>query len=122
MELVEVEEKYYEFMRWLRNHPKNSDGFLEQHYITSDEQERYLKIFGDSYLICLDNDKPVGYVGVIGNDIRLCTHPNKKGLGIGSFMLKKIYELCPHAVGRIKEGNTASKRLFDKCKVPYSLI
>ena len=122
MELVAVKPEYYDFVREMRTHPENSPGFIEQVEITREQQEQYMQRYAKNYYICLLYNEPVGYVGVIDNDIRICTHPDFKGVGIGSFMLDEIVKIFPGAIGKILKGNTASQRLFEKCKVPYTII
>jgi hypothetical protein len=122
MELVPVTEKYFEFIRQLRVDPRNTDGFLEQVSITPDQQKKYMENHATSYYVCLLYGTPVGYVGVIDDDIRICTDHGVKSSGVGSFMLSEIKKLYPSATGRIKKNNVASQRLFEKCEVPYKLI
>jgi len=122
MELISVTEEYYEFIRYLRTHPENRDGFILQEDITSDQQLDYMKKYSKNYFVCLSYGEAVGYVGVIDDDIRVCTHPENKGTGVGKFMLEKISLLFPEATGKIKEDNIASQKLFDKCGVPYTIL
>ena len=81
-----------------------------------------MKKHGENYFIALSYGEPVGYVGVLDNDIRICTHPHYQGTGIGRFMLSEIVKLYPQATGRILKDNLASKKLFDFCGVPYKLL
>tara|TARA_R100000963_G_C4590339_1_gene67772 strand:- start:255 stop:623 length:369 start_codon:yes stop_codon:yes gene_type:complete len=122
MELVPAKEEYYEFIRILRLHPENKNGFILQVDITPQQQVEYMNKFYDSYYVCLLCNEPVGYIGVIDNDIRVCTHPNHKGKGVGQFMLEGISNIFPDATGKIKKDNIPSQKLFDKCKVPYTII
>jgi GNAT superfamily N-acetyltransferase len=122
MDLIPITEKYYEFVRFLRTHPDNKGGFLEDASITEGQQKEYMKKHGENYFVALLYDEPVGYVGVIDNDIRICTHPMHHGKGVGKFMLSEIVKLYPQATGRILKDNVASRKLFDFCKVPYQVI
>jgi|TARA_R110000751_G_scaffold166106_2_gene272087 hypothetical protein len=127
MELVPITEDYYDFVRILRMHPKTRSGFIEEAQITEDSQEKYMSKHGKDYYVCLlyegtDFCCPVGYIGVIDEDIRLCTAPSHQGLGIGKFMLQQIKTLYPHATGKIKKNNLASQVIFDSCKIDYKLI
>ena len=56
------------------------------------------------------------------DDIRVCTVPSYQGKGVAKFMLDKIKYMYPNAIGKIKKDNIASQKLFDKCKVPYTII
>tara|TARA_R110000824_G_scaffold347678_3_gene534422 strand:- start:180 stop:548 length:369 start_codon:yes stop_codon:yes gene_type:complete len=122
MDLISVIPKYYEFIRLLRTHPDNCNGFIVQVDITPQQQVKYMSKYSKNYYVCLSYDEPVGYIGVIDNDIRVCTHPDHKGSGIGKFMLDQISSIFPDAAGKIKKDNIASQKLFDKCKVPYTII
>ena len=66
--------------------------------------------------------EPAGYVGVINDDVRVCTHPDFQRKGVGSFMLKHIKELYPNASARIKFENIASVFLFANSGIPHRLI
>lgn len=115
--------EYYEFIRILRTHPENTAGFIEQVQITRSQQEAYMEKNGDKFFICLlDDSIPVGYIGVIDNDIRVCTSPQYKQLGIGKFMLRFIKKNYPLARGRILINNVASQKLFSSVGVEYTLI
>lgn len=122
MELIAITEEYYDFVREMRMHPENVAGFLEDANITPEAQRQYMEKHGKNYYVALSYGEPVGYVGVIDNDIRICTHPHYQGTGVGRFMLSEIVKLYPQATGRILDGNTASRKLFEFCKVPYELI
>lgn len=122
MELVEVDETYYEFIRNLRMHPKNIKWFLNQSEITAEDQVKYMEKHSEHYRVCLLYGEPVGYVGVIENDIRICTHPSFVGNGVGYFMLSEVKKLYPEATGKILKHNIASRKLFEKCNIPYEVI
>jgi ribosomal protein S18 acetylase RimI-like enzyme len=114
MRIKKCTAEYWEFVRTLRNNPKVSDGFIQSKYISKTQQKKYMEKYSDCYRICLKEDVPVGYVGVIENDIRICTHPDYQKLGIGSFMLENILKEFPHAEAKIKINNIASMKLFEK--------
>ena len=115
LKLVRNEEKFYEFIRLLRNDPKNQKGFLEQVNIDSEQQKKYMNKFNDFYYVCLLGDNPIGYVGVIEDDIRICTDDRYKKSGTGTFMLKEIIKIFPNAKAKILKDNKASLNLFKKC-------
>jgi len=95
MDLVPITEEYYEFVRKLRMHPENAAGFLEAANITEEQQKEYMEVFKNCYFVCLIEETPVGYVGVIDGDIRICADPTKKGRGVGTFMLTEITKKFP---------------------------
>tara|TARA_R110002020_G_scaffold142235_2_gene314359 strand:+ start:24206 stop:24565 length:360 start_codon:yes stop_codon:yes gene_type:complete len=119
MELVPITEEYYEFVRVLRN---TQPGFLVDANITREHQEVYMNKYGKNYYICLLYKKPVGFIGVVDDDIRLCTHPSTREKGVGTFMLKEIVKMYPNATGQILKFNIASQKAFEKANVPYKII
>ena len=122
MDLVSITPEHYEFVRELRMNPQTKGGFLEEAQISKEDQEKYMIKHGQNYYVCLLYDVPVGYIGVLDDDIRFCTHPNYQGKGVGAYMLREAKKLYPNATGRIKKDNTASQRAFDKAEISYTLI
>ena len=113
MELVKCNKKYWGFVRNLRNDKKVSEGFIQSTHITKEMQEKYMEEYSPYYYVAISNEGvPMGYVGVIEDDIRICTHPKHQGKGVGKFMLKKIRGIFPNAYGKVKIDNEASKNLF----------
>lgn len=115
LKLVENNEKYYNFIRDVRLHPDNILGFINQNYITEEEQLEYMKKYNNFFKICLFENEPVGFIGVIDNDIRVATKPEYKNKGIGKFMVNEIMKLFPDAVAKIKLNNISSIKLFESC-------
>jgi len=115
MELVKCEEQYWEFVRILRMDGRVIDGFIETIPITKEQQENYMNSNSQYYRIALVNGKPAGYVGVIKDDIRVCTHPDFQGMGVGKFMIDECMKIWPTAYAKVKHGNEASSKLFLSC-------
>lgn len=124
LQLIKNEQKYWEFIRTLRNNDQIKHGFIDQNYITKEEQELYMTKYNDCFYICLENNVPVGYIGVINNDIRIATNPNYQQKGIGLFMVNKIKEINPQAFAKVKIENEASLKLFQKAgfKIKYYIL
>lgn len=112
MKLVNCSNEYWEFIRILRNDKRVLDGFIESTYITKEMQEKYMQNYSKFYRVALLNNQPCGYIGVIEDDIRICTHPDFQNKGIGKFMLKEIMKIFPTAYGKVKINNEASLNLF----------
>lgn len=113
-ELVKCTSDYWEFVRKLRNDDRVQVGFIERAEITEEQQQKYMREFQDKYFVCLLNGEPAGYVGVIDDDIRICTSPKFQNQGIASFMLSEVLKIFPKAFGKVKLENSASRRLFEK--------
>ena len=114
LKLVNNEKKYYEFIRLLRTDENNIDGFMEKVTITTEQQEKYMQKYTDCYFICLDGQTPVGFIGVVENDIRVCTDNFFKKKGIGYFMLTELMKKFPNSKAKILKDNVASLKLFQK--------
>ncbi len=114
MELVKNSYIYWEFVRNLRNMDGVREGFIKQNLITRDQHEEFMKKNSIFFWICLDNTVPIGYIGIIDDDIRIATHPDYQGLGVGSFMLNEVMKQNPQAQAKVKIENKASLRLFEK--------
>ena len=71
-----------------------------------------MKGYSQYYRIALVNQTPAGYVGVIDDDIRVCTHPDFQKLGVGKFMISEMMNIVPSAYAKVKIDNDASKNLF----------
>ena len=112
MELKKCTKKYWEFVRVLRNDRRVLNGFIRSTPITKKMQEKYMQKYSKFYRVALLNNQPCGYVGVIDDDIRICTHPDFQGQGVGKFMLKEIIKIFPSAYGKVKINNETSKKLF----------
>ena len=67
---------------------------------------------GYCHFVCCLNGEPAGYVGVVENDIRIATHPDKQRRGAAAFMLGYMTARFPTARAKIKVENTASLALF----------
>ncbi len=113
IKLVPCTKDFWEFVRQLRLDPRVSAGFIETRQITPQEQVEYMLVHHHDYRIALIGNEPVGYVGVVEDDIRICTHPHAQGKGVGKFMLAEIQKIWPNAQAKIKHANIASRQLFE---------
>lgn len=115
IELVNCSDEFWEFIRNLRNDKRVYSGFINNEFITVEMQRLYMLKNNKNYRIALVNGEPAGYVGVIKNDIRICTHPDFQGKGVGKFLLNNCIKIWPNATAKIKINNTASINLFKSC-------
>ncbi len=115
MELVECTQDYWEFVRVLRTHSENKNWFFSQTEITPEQQQEYMSKNSDKYKICLIENRPVGYIGLINNnEITYCVDPDVKGKGIGTFMVSELMKLNDNLTAFVFPQNTASNRVFEK--------
>ena len=112
-EVVKCSEKYWEFVRNLRNNIEVLDGFINKNHITKNQQAEYMKKNSKYFRIGLINGEPAGYFGVIDKDIRICTHPEFQKNGLGKFMLDELQKIWPDSFAKIKIENNASIKLFE---------
>lgn len=115
MKLVECTSDYWEFVRTLRTDARVAEGFIEQVEITTEEQQRYMSKYSSYFRIALVEEVPAGFIGVIDNDIRVCTHPNYQRRGVGKFMINNCMDIWPEAFAKVKLDNKASIKLFESC-------
>ena len=122
--LVECSEEHWEFVRSLRNDKRVLDGFIDDSHISYEMQQKYMTEYSEYYRIAIKSGKQVGYVGVIENDLRICTHPDFQGQGVAKFMLNEVMKIWPNAFGKIKINNMSSLKLFESCgfSVKYYLL
>jgi len=122
--LVKNQKKYWEFIRLLRNDERVKGGFIQQEEIGIVQHIQYMSKYSDKFYICLANGKEAGYVGVINDDIRVATHPDFQGLGVGTFMINEVMKLHPTAFAKVKLENAASLKLFERCgfKAKYFIL
>jgi RimJ/RimL family protein N-acetyltransferase len=115
MKIVDCTQEYWEFVRELRNDERVADGFISNAFISQEDQFAYMRTYNDFFRICLIDDFPVGYVGVIDYDIRVCTHPAYQKKGVAKFMIQEAIKIWPGALAKIKVDNVASIKLFESC-------
>ena len=123
LSLTNCTREHWEFVRLLRMHEDVQGGFIEKQHITPEQQLQYMSLHEECFRIALLGGKPVGYFGVIENDIRVCVHPDHQKKGIGKFLVNSCYKIWPHAFAKIKVNNESSKKLFESCgfKLQYLL-
>jgi RimJ/RimL family protein N-acetyltransferase len=112
--MVAATENYFNFIRELRNNPITSKGFINSELISEDNHLKYMQEKSKFYRVCLLDGLPVGYIGVIDNDIRIAVHNDYTNTGIGTFMLNDILKYYPDSTAKIKVENLASIKLFEK--------
>lgn len=115
LSLVKCNEEYWEFVRILRMDERVLNGFIKTTFITKEQQKSYMNTYHTCYRIALVDGKPAGFVGVIDDDIRVCTHPDFQGMGVGKFMINECIKIWPTAFAKIKLDNEASIKLFESC-------
>jgi GNAT superfamily N-acetyltransferase len=112
LELVNNDENYYEFIRLLRLNPLVAYGFVQQTDITPEQHREYMSQYKGCYYIGLVDGIPAGYVGAVGDDIRVATLPEYQRIGLGSFMVRELIKRHPKVYARIKIDNNISMAFF----------
>jgi len=113
--IIKNEKKYWEFIRLLRTHEDVKKGFVQQSEITFSEHCDYMEKHGTTYYIALMDEKPAGFIGVIDGDIRIATHPDFQGQGVGKRLVRQVMKEYPQAFAKVKVDNEASLKLFESC-------
>jgi hypothetical protein len=65
IKIVDCVKEYWEFVRELRNHPDLKKGFINQIYITREQQLEYMNTNAPHYKVALIDGEPAGYLGII---------------------------------------------------------
>jgi RimJ/RimL family protein N-acetyltransferase len=115
MELVNCTSEYWEFIRIIRTHPDNQKYFLTQPQISQEQQIKYMGEYSSKYKICLSNNQPIGYIGLIKeNEITYCVHPDHQGKGIGTFMISEFIKIYNSLTAFVLPENIGSNKVFEK--------
>jgi len=124
LKIIKNSKKYWDFIHSLRNDEEIKRGFISQDDILLENHYKYMKKFGKDYYICLDEDKPVGFVGVVNGDIRFAVDKNLQNKGIGKFMISYIKNLYPNSSAKVKIENIKSLRCFENngYKIKYYIL
>ena len=113
LELVPISAEFFEFVRRLRTDSRDASSFVDNTEITVQNQIEYMNRHLQDYFICLRQKVPVGFIGVVQNDIRLAVDHEFRNRGVASFMVNEISKLYPDAQAKIKTSNVASIALFE---------
>lgn len=116
LEIKPARHEYWDFIRVLRTHPKLKDGFIDQSEITPSDQVKYMKRYHKSYWVGVIEGEPVGFVGIVNNDIRVAVSPEHQNKGIGKSLVSYLSKQHKDAVARVKMDNTNSLQLFQSLK------
>lgn len=113
--IVKCTENYWDFVRHLRNNDRVQHGFIKTADISQSDQYDYMKKHSGDYFIGLYNGQPIGYVGCIEGDIRICVDPDFQNKGFGKVMISFISDKYPDGFAKIKIDNEASINTFERC-------
>lgn len=111
LKIVKNEIKYWNFILKLRN--ENRKWFKETKIISTKEHYSFMNKHHKGYKICLLNNIPIGFIGYVTGDIRICVDKKYQNKKIGSYMLKKTLKNKKYKT-LIKINNFASLKLFEK--------
>jgi ribosomal protein S18 acetylase RimI-like enzyme len=114
----------WEFIRTLRNNESVQHGFIQKSNITPDQQKKYMSERGKNYFVCFLDKTPVGFIGDVESDIRICVIPEFQNMGIGTWMINNFSKLYPCSLAKVKIENKQSLRSFEKAgyKIKYYLL
>lgn len=116
LEIKEANSKYWQFIRELRTHPLLKEGFISQGDITPSDQIAYMKKYHKSYWVAIIENTPIGFVGVVDNDIRVAILPDYQKRGYAKQLIEFVNKKYPDAIARVKVENLASLKLFQSAK------
>jgi ribosomal protein S18 acetylase RimI-like enzyme len=114
---------YGEFIRKLRTHPKLRKAWIEKCTITEDQQIEYMYKHGNNYYVCMNEEnKLLGFVGVVDNDLRIAVLPNQQNTGIGRYILDFILKKYPNVKIKVRQNNKRGQKFFESCGKPFTLV
>tara|TARA_R110002020_G_scaffold269623_4_gene484927 strand:+ start:647 stop:1030 length:384 start_codon:yes stop_codon:yes gene_type:complete len=93
---------------------ENREGFGDPSIIRPASHCKYMFNNFSNYLLCVEGDKVLGFIGHVKNDIRLSTRKEYQRRGIAELMLESFMEKHPKAIAKVKLDNEASLKLFEK--------
>lgn len=91
----------------------NRESFGDPSIIPTAAHHAYMFENFSNYLLCIDNNEVVGFIGHVDNDIRLATKISYQKKGIGKFMVEGFMKKFPDAFAKVKIDNEASLKLFE---------
>lgn len=119
---VLTDEALGEFIRKLRTHKELKKSFISSLDITSEQQKQYMLKNGHNFYVCLNNDNiPMGFVGVVDNDLKIAVDPEFRDIGVGTFMLKYILT-CYNPNIKVRKHNLDGQKFFYKHKLKYVVV
>ena len=122
MYMVKCEEKYWSFVLKLRNEFRES--FFSQSIITDEQHKKFMEKWSKNYFICIshDGETPLGWVGVVDNDIRVAVKTEFQKQGVAKFMLEYIKVTFPEATAQIFSSNQASINAFNSVGIKNEIV
>ena len=114
LDFIKNQPKYFEFIRNLRNDPEIKKGFIKQEDISKENHLSYMAKYNKHYYICLYDQDPIGYIGIVKNDLRLAVSNKYQNQGVATFMLNEITKLKNDFDVLIKVDNIKSINFFTK--------
>ena len=116
MELIECSNLpgvHWDAILEIRN--ENREGFGDPSTIRSGAHCKYMFNHFSNYLLCVEDDEVLGFIGHVNNDIRLATRKENQRRGVAKFMVEGFEEKYPDAFAKVKLDNEASLKLFENC-------
>lgn len=113
--IVPNEEKYWNFILEVRNHPETSSAWIQQNPIDLETHRTFMKKWGNKYFVALIDGVPAAFAGSVNGDIRIATHPNYLRCGAARALLVRLGQEFPNAVAKVKVENHDSAKLFESC-------
>jgi len=103
---------------------ENREGFGDSNLIHSGAHCKYMFNNFSNYLLCVENEEVLGFIGHVKNDIRVATKKEHQRKGVAKFMVQEFCNIFPGCSAKIKINNSASLELFKSCgfKKRYYLL
>tara|TARA_Y100000310_G_C20687695_1_gene820152 strand:- start:2125 stop:3321 length:1197 start_codon:yes stop_codon:yes gene_type:complete len=111
--VVDCKEEHWDVILELRNDPIVKRGFIQQDKISKLDHYNFMKKNSENYIVCLRDDRFLGFAGVVDNDIRVAVKSALQGQGCGKYLIKKIIDKFPNSCAKIKKENISSIKIFE---------
>jgi len=109
---VDDNKEYWEFIRQTRNDRHFNYAFIDQSEITVEQQERYMTENGHNFFVCIIDNKPVGFIGYVDNDVKIYVNLEHLRKGIGTLLMKETKHLYPEAKVKVRYENQEALAFF----------
>lgn len=122
MVVVGENKTYREFVRKLRNDKRLKKSWVNHTNITKEQQKEYMDKYGNQYFIFINGEKPIGFIGIVDEDLRLAVLPEYQNAGVGQYMLDFIISSEKKFKVRVRKDNIDSQKFFERNKIKFELV
>lgn len=105
-------ESHIEGIRMIRN--ENRKSFGDSSIVDVKTHSRFMRNQKGKYRVCISNNDVIGFIGTVGDDLRLAVRRDYMGRGVGSFMVDTFFQNLRPLAKKVKRDNVQSLRFCAK--------